>query len=85
MQGAIQDILCSRLLFHVHAVNELPHGTSASSYSSSKYSSNRSNDTFLRSQLVLPVEIELTPRRKRDHVDETVSGVVFMCLSFEII
>jgi len=26
-QGAIQDILCSRLLFHIQAVNESPDGT----------------------------------------------------------
>lgn len=52
-QGALQNILCSRLLFHVHAVNEFPDGTLA------RYSTHA--DTFLRSRL--GQEMELTPRR----------------------
>lgn len=34
IQGAIQGILCARLLFHIHFVNELPEGNHLSQISS---------------------------------------------------
>jgi len=36
-QGAIQGILCSRLLFHIHEVNEFPGGTYLSQMNSSRW------------------------------------------------
>ncbi|KLO07295.1 hypothetical protein SCHPADRAFT_654664 [Schizopora paradoxa] len=37
MQGTMQDILCSRLLFHVRSVNEFPNGTvTESTYTSTQ-------------------------------------------------
>ncbi|KLO08840.1 hypothetical protein SCHPADRAFT_944114 [Schizopora paradoxa] len=61
IQGALQSILCSRLLFHVHAVNENPGGTMATVSTIVYY------DVFLQSKLGL--EIELRPRRGRLSLD----------------
>ncbi|KLO06940.1 hypothetical protein SCHPADRAFT_672607 [Schizopora paradoxa] len=58
IQGALSNILCSRLLFHVRAVNDSPSGTFAN------YSIHI--DTLARSQL--DQEIELSFWKRRDNI-----------------
>ncbi|KLO11706.1 hypothetical protein SCHPADRAFT_941851 [Schizopora paradoxa] len=62
-QSAIQGILCSRLLFHIHTVNEFPGGTSGDYSSGTDSSQSRSVQFY---------DIELANRQGSKAIEDSI-------------